>query len=79
MHTGVSLKIDDLILSFDKDIDIAIDELKAISNKIQVVDVGNIVFNDLKLVIASNDAMGGEGNNIGYVYISNDISHLLVG
>jgi hypothetical protein len=79
MHTGVSLKIGNLILSFDKDIDIAIDELKVISNKIQVVDIENIVFNDLKLVIASNDAMGGEGNNLGYVYISNDISHLLVG
>lgn len=77
IHSGVSFNINNLVLSFDESIEIAINQLSKISSKIITADIENIIFNDLKLVIASNEAMGGDDNNLGYIYISNDINHLI--
>ena len=77
IHNGIILRVKNIILSFDKEMDIVKKELSTISPTQKTLDGDSILFEQLKLVIASDESMGGNGNNLGYLFISNDISHLI--
>lgn len=77
IHRGGSIEVGKVKIAFDESIDKIVQELKTISNKWREVDAGQLLFEDLKLLIASNESMGGIGDELGYIYMSKDISHLI--
>jgi hypothetical protein len=77
IHNGMSLKFDSIILSFDKNIIDLVSEIKKAFKSTPIVDSeGYFLFEELKLVIASDQSMGGDGTSLGYIYVSNNIDHL---
>lgn len=77
IHHGFEITINGENFSFSMDIDKVVELLQNISgDKTQLSD-GEYLFNNLKLTIASGEAMGGEGNRLSYFYCSKDITHLM--
>jgi len=77
IHNGVEVRIESIIISFEKNINDIIAQLKKISKNIKFDDREDLVFVDLKLVVESQEAMGGEGDNLGYIYMTRNIDHLV--
>jgi len=77
VHHGFDISIGAVVIDFSMDIEKAADLLDTISVDKKRLSDGEFFFRDLKLTIASSDAMGGEGNELSYFYCSKDISHLL--
>ncbi len=59
------------------DIEKVTELLGNISNDKKLLSEGEYFFNDLKLTIASSDAMGGDGKELSYFYCSKDVTHLI--
>jgi hypothetical protein len=75
IHLFDQIKIFDIVFSFDTSIDFIAKKLERYSSDI-VEKSGEYLFKDIKLLIQNKNAMGGEGNTLGYLYWSSDISHL---
>jgi len=78
IHYGVSLKLATIIINIDEDTDKIVSELSQLygadpSSK----NSGNFLFENLNLVIANEQSIGGTANTLAYIYISSDISHLM--
>ena len=51
--------------------------LDSISDDKKLLSDGEYFFKDLKLTIASSEAMGGNGSELSYFYCSKDVTHLI--
>jgi hypothetical protein len=77
LHDGGVVEVQTLRLEFGKDVFNMVADLKRSGFSSKETEQGQFLFEDLKMVIATSDAMGGDGNGLAYVYVSNSISHLL--
>jgi hypothetical protein len=77
VHHGLEINIADVSIDFSMDIEKAAEMVEAISGDIKQLSDGEYFFRNLKLTIASSDAMGGDGNELSYFYCSKDVSHLV--
>ena len=77
VHWGFDVIVNGVKLQFNKDISHAVTELKKTSASVSEIEPGNFLFHDLKMVIASSEAMGGDGDGLSYFYAAKDISHLI--
>lgn len=76
IHYGFNINIENIIIDFSMDIELIVNLLSNISsNKIEL-SAEEYFFKDLKLIIASGNAMGGNDKNLSYFYCGNDLSHL---
>lgn len=68
-HTGIELTIGNTKIEIGEDINRAIEKLEYpyFEN-----DEGNYFFNELKLNIANDEYMGGDGNSLSYMYLTKD-------
>ena len=76
IHHGLDIDINGKVINFSMDIEKVAELLNNISDDKKLLSDGEYLFKDLKLTIASSDAMGGVGNELSYFYCSKDVSHL---
>jgi len=77
VHWGVPIQIDELQLIFDQDIQGYLDALSANDHSFREIEAGNYLFQSLKMVLATDESLGGEGNGLSYFYAAKSIDHLL--
>ena len=77
IHYCDKVKIFDIFFDFEENIDSIAAKLMRYSEYNERRE-GEYIFNDLKIVIMNKDQMGGEGNSLGYVYCTSDVTHLSV-
>jgi hypothetical protein len=77
IHHGLDIICRDVTISFAMAIEEAAALLNAISRDKLLLSEGEYLFKNLKLTIASSEAMGGNGKELSYFYCTNDISHLI--
>lgn len=75
-HGGINITIDKVQFDFDTNIQRVVELLLSISSNYTEINDGEYLFPELKLTIASDEAMGGDGNNLSYFYCSKNIDHL---
>jgi hypothetical protein len=75
VHQCEKLQVMNLKFDFNHELDMVALELSKYS-RVTIISEGEILFNDLKIVLSDKRKMGGEGNSIGYFYCASDISHL---
>jgi hypothetical protein len=68
-HTGIELTIGNTKIEIGEDINRTIGKL---DNPYTENDEGNYFFNELKLNIANDEYMGGDGNSLSYIYLTKD-------
>ena len=73
---GVNITVNDIDIDFKKNIRESVNGLCKLSHTYKEIEPGNYLFPDLKLTIADQNSLGGDGHNLGYFYASTDISHL---
>ncbi|KIQ22761.1 hypothetical protein RT99_06625 [Flavobacterium sp. MEB061] len=66
-HTGIELTIGNTRIDIGEDINKAIEKLEYTYSE---NDDGNYFFNELKLNIANDEYMGGDGNSLSYIYLT---------
>ena len=76
IHHGLDININGKVINFSMDIEKAAELLDNISDDKKLLSDGEYFFKDLKLTIASSDAMGGDGKELSYFYCSKDVTHL---
>jgi hypothetical protein len=76
IHHGLEININGKVINFSMDIDKVAELLDNISDGKKILSDGEYFFKDLKLTIASSEAMGGDGHNLAYFYCSKDVTHL---
>jgi hypothetical protein len=77
IHSGIEVQLNNIIISFDLTLKQVIYKLGEISKRIKKVDINEYYFEDLKLIVADKKKMGNKGNTLGYVYFTDDTSHLM--
>ena len=77
IHNGPQIIVENIQLSFDKEISEILLDLKSICGDNEQLSPGEYLFADLKLTIADAEFMGMEGNTLAYFYCSKNIDHLL--
>ena len=77
IHHGFVVEINDLHIDFSMNIDEAVRIISSISENSKKLSGGEFFFEDLKLAIASSEAMGGNGEDLSYFYCARDVGHLL--
>lgn len=77
VHWGCRIIVNDVTLDFNSHIRDNVNALSRLNTHCKEIEPGNFLFSNLKLTIADNESLGGEGNNLGYFYASTDIAHLL--
>jgi hypothetical protein len=77
LHTGIDLSVADTELKFGDHVSSIINRLKSIGLETREYSGGEFVVPALKLSISSSEAMGGDGNGLAYIYLAQDINHLL--
>ena len=77
VHHGINIEVAGITIDFSMDIVKAADLLGSISADNKRLSDGEYFFKDLKLTIACDDTMGGDGNELSYFYCSKDVSHLV--
>lgn len=68
-HIGIELTIGNTKIEIGEDINRAIEKLEYSYSK---NDDGNYFFTELKLNIANDEYMGGDGNSLSYIYLTRD-------
>jgi hypothetical protein len=68
-HMGIELTIGNTEIEIGEDINKTIGKLEYPYSK---KDDGNYFFNELKLNIANDEYMGGNGNGLSYIYLTKD-------
>ena len=76
IHHGLDINISGKVINFSMDIEKVVELLDNISDDKMLLSGGEYFFKDLKLTIASSDAMGGDGKELSYFYCSKDVTHL---
>ena len=76
IHHGLDIKINGKVITFSMDIEKVAELLDNISDDKKLLSDGEYFFKNLKLTIASSDAVGGDGKELSYFYCSKDVTHL---
>jgi len=66
IHWGVDIFVKDAALSFKNPIQDNVNALTKLTDNYKEIEPGNYFFPDLKLTIADEESLGGEGHNLGY-------------
>ncbi|HWZ04594.1 MAG TPA: hypothetical protein VNX40_13345 [Mucilaginibacter sp.] len=77
VHAGADIMVGGVLLSFEKELSVIINDLQIISPLITKIRDGEYFFRDLQLTVSDQEAMGGEGNALGYFYCSVNTDHLI--
>ena len=77
VHHGLIINVAGVVIDFSMDIEKAADLLGGIFGGTMPLSDGEYFFRDLKLTIASTNAMGGDGNKLSYFYCSKDVTRLV--
>lgn len=78
LHYGFNISLEGIEIDFTMDVEKVADLITSISDDKKQLSEGEYFFENLKLTIASSEAMGGDGNVLSYFYCSKDVTHLLV-
>jgi len=76
-HSGIIISINNIELSFEKDINEYLKLFKSNGEYYIEIEDGNYLFQNLKITIANSESMGGDGNGLSYFYTSKSIEHLI--
>jgi hypothetical protein len=76
IHRFQSVQVETLTLVFNTDIDEIQRQLQEIDPSVNELDSGEFFFPNIKVVVASQDVMGGDGSGFTYFYASNNVDHL---
>lgn len=68
-HMGIELTIGNTKIAIGEDINRVIEKLQYPYSE---NDEGNYFFNELKLTMANDEYMGGDGNSLSYIYLTKD-------
>jgi len=77
MPEGIAILIDDFRLYQDQPISEIIAWMQSKGYAVTEDEPGNYAVSELKIAIATHNAMGGDGDGLSYFYAANDISHLI--
>ncbi|MBC8755761.1 hypothetical protein H2O64_13880 [Kordia sp. YSTF-M3] len=77
VHEGFEIKIGNIQLDFKTDISEFTRQFNKLGTQIVELEKGNFLLPKLKMTIADNESMGGDGKKLSYFYCSSDITHLL--
>lgn len=77
IHEGIGVSIQDFRLFQDQPMSEILAWFKSQNFAITEVEPGNYAVAELKISVASHEAMGSEGDGLSYFYASKDISHLI--
>lgn len=77
IHKCPEVILKNVTLRFGEDLMAVMQSISAVDNNATETDNGEILYPELKMVIASSDSMGGDGNGLSYFYAANSIDHLL--
>ncbi len=76
VHYGFDVLIDNVRLQFGKEISDFIRQFHKLGIEHSEIESGDYIFPKLKMTIADNESMGGNGTGLSYFYGTSDISHL---
>ncbi|WP_153800458.1 hypothetical protein [Foetidibacter luteolus] len=76
IHYGVDVRINGEVINFSMDIEEVAQLLDRVSGEKTILSEGEYFFKNLKLTIASRNAIGGEGSELSYFYCSKNVMHL---
>lgn len=76
VHSGVEVVVSGIMLPFGTEIEEVIREIEKLGYHPVEIEGGNFFFEELKMTIATDDAMEGEGNGLSYFYAAKDVGHL---
>lgn len=76
VHWGIEIKVKNIDLKFEEDINEPLKRLERIGEKYLENEEGDYLFENLKMTIANAESIGGEGNNLAYFYCAENIEHL---
>jgi hypothetical protein len=77
VHQEIKIIVLGITLTFGKDIHELMEEFLRHNYSARVAREGEFFFEDLKMVIANSESMGGEGNGLAYFYAGASVSHVL--
>jgi hypothetical protein len=77
VHQEVDVLVSGITLIFGKDISEFTNQFKKLNYNPTVVKEGEFFFESLKMVIATSQSMGGEGNGLDYFYAGKNVSHVI--
>jgi hypothetical protein len=77
VHQEINIVVTGVTLTFGENIYDLIKEFENHNYSATVAKEGEFFFEDLKMVIANSDSMGGEGNGLAYFYAGVDVSHVM--
>ena len=76
IHWAAPVQIGPATLEFNERITVALDKLDQIDRHREQLSAGEFFYPKLKLVIASSEVMGGDGDGLAYIYCSDNVDHL---
>jgi hypothetical protein len=77
LHHGLDIHIKEVRINFSMEIEKVAELLDSISNEKEQLSEGEYFYKNLKLTIASSEAMGGDGSQLSYFYCTRDVTHLI--
>ncbi len=77
VHDGAEVIVGGVLLSFEKELSVIINDLQIVSPIITKIRDGEYFFRDLHFTVSDQEAMGGEGSTLGYFYCSVNTDHLV--
>jgi hypothetical protein len=77
IHHNADILVLGITLKFGKDISEFLNKFKKLNHLPTTVKEGEFFFERLKMVIATSESMGGEGNGLAYFYAGVDVSHVV--
>ncbi|RZJ72020.1 hypothetical protein [Flavobacterium sp.] len=77
IHEGIAVAIQDFRLFQDQPIAEILAWFHHQNFTLTEVEPGNYAVTELKISVATHEAMGGDGDGLSYFYASKDISHLI--
>lgn len=77
VHSGFKITVLDKIFTFETTLVDVVKELKKIPSEAIKLNEGEYFLKDLKIVASDAEAMGSEGEELGYFYCAANVDHLI--
>lgn len=78
IHWGITIRIYEQTLVFETPIETILENLSLYDNTLHETEEGFYLLPKLKISLATNEGMGGDGNGLSYFYAGKNIDHLIV-
>ena len=72
IHKCAEVILKHVTLKFGEDLMTAMQSISTVDSNATETDNGEILYPELKMVVASSDSMGGDGNGLSYFYAAKD-------